>query len=266
MASLQNSLPPEPSPPVETPAPPARDPVWTGGDVVVLLLIAFFTLLFCGVVIGVYAAAFHPKQKPEEVAGMPVISILAQTVTSVLVLAAMYWMVVRRYRSRFWSAVRWSWPAHQQALLCALLGVTMALLVDFASSLAPMPKSLPIYKLLGTTASAYALALYGILLAPLVEELFFRGFLYPVLARRFGLAAAVLLTSFGFMLIHTSQLAGTWLPLLILFCVGVIFTLARAFTGSVAVPFVIHTFYNATLFAGLFFSTGYFRHMERMMQ
>ena len=142
----------------------------------------------------------------------------------------------------------------------------MALLVDLTSSLAPMPKSLPIYKLFGTTASAYALAAYGVLVAPWVEELFFRGFLYPVLARRLGLPAAVLLTSLSFMLIHISQLGGAWLPLLILFCVGTIFTLARAWTGSVAVPFVIHTFYNATLFAGLFFSTGYFRHMERMTQ
>ena len=262
MSSPENPIPVEAPPP----APPARDPVWTGGDVAVLILVAFFALIFCGIVIGVYVDAFHPKQRPEEVAGMPVISILAQTVTSALVVAAMYWMVVRRYRSRFWSAVRWSWPAYQQALLCAFAGVTMALLVDYASSLAPMPKSLPIYKLLGTTASAYALALYGILLAPLVEELFFRGFLYPVLARRLGLAAAVLLTSFGFTLIHMSQLASAWLPLLMLFCVGILLTLARAYTGSVAVPFVIHTFYNATLFTGLFFSTGYFRHMERMTQ
>ena len=262
MASPENPIFVEAPPP----APPARDPIWTGRDVVALVLIAVFALIFCAAVIGVYVATFYPKQKPEEVAGMPAISVLAQTVTSALVIAAMYWMVVRRYHSRFWSALRWSWPTHQHALVCACGGVTIALLVDLTSSLAPMPKSLPIYKLFGTTASAYALAAYGILLAPLVEELFFRGFLYPVLARRLGLPAAVLLTSFAFMLIHISQLAGAWLPLLILFCVGTIFTLARAWTGSVAVPFVIHTFYNVTLFAGLFFSTGYFQHMERMTQ
>ena len=142
----------------------------------------------------------------------------------------------------------------------------MALLVDFASSVAPVPKSLPISKLFGTTASAYALAGYGILMAPVIEELFFRGFLFPVLARRSGVPAAVLLTSLGFMLIHASQLAGAWVPLLILFFVGLSFTLARAWTGSVAVPYLMHFAYNATLFTGLFFSTGYFQHMERMNQ
>lgn len=183
-------------------SPPARDPVWSGGDVIVLGLVAFFALVFCGVVIGLYVAAFHPKQKPEELAGMAVISILAQAFTSAAVFGAMYWMVVRRYRNRFWDAVRWKWPAGSLGFLCAGGGVAMALLVDFASALAPVPKSLPIYKLFGTTSSAYALAGYGILLAPVIEELFFRGFLFPVLARRKGVPLAVLLTSVAFMLIH----------------------------------------------------------------
>lgn len=262
MASPEYPIPVEAQPP----APPARGPVWSGRDVVVLTLIAFFTLIVCGVVIGIYVAAFYPKQKPEEVAAIPVISILAQTLTSAVLLGVMYGMVARRYRSPFWDSVRWRWPNGGLAILCATAGVAMALLVDFASSLAPIPKSLPIYKLFGTTASAYALAGYGILIAPVIEELFFRGFLFPVLARRSGVPAAVLLTSLGFMLIHVSQLAGEWVPLLILFLVGMAFTLARAWSGSVAVSYLIHLAYNVTLFAGLFFSTGYFQHMERMGQ
>ena len=269
MASFQDPLPAESAAfaeelPSSPPPAPARDPVWSGRDVVVLILVAFFALVFCGIVIGLYVAAFHPKQKPEEVAGMPVISILAQAFTSVAVFGAMYGMVARRYRSPFWDSVRWRWPAGTPALLCAGGGVAMALLVDFASSVAPVPKSLPIYKLFGTTASAYALAGYGILIAPVIEELFFRGFLFPVLARRSGVPVAVVLTSLAFMLIHVSQLAGAWVPLLILFFVGLAFTLARAWSGSVAVPYLMHVAYNATLFAGLFFSTGYFQHMERM--
>ena len=247
-------------------SPPVRDPVWSGRDVVVLTLVAFFALIFCGVVIGLYVAAFYPKQKPEDVAGMPVIAILAQAFTSTMLLGAMYGMVARRYRSPFWDSLRWRWPNGNLAFLCAIGGVAMALMVDYASSLAPMPKSLPIYKLFGTTASAYAMAGYGILIAPVIEELFFRGFLYPVLARRGGVPAAVLATSVAFTLIHVSQLAGTWLPLVILFFVGLAFTLARAWTGSVAVPYLMHLGYNLTLFAGLFVSTGFFRHMDRMAQ
>lgn len=265
MASSEYPLQPEPALPAAA-SPPARDPVWTGRDVFVLLLIALFSLIFCGVVIGLWIAAVHPRQKPEELAGMPVISILAQAFTSTVVFGAMYWMVAGRYRSPFWGSVRWKWPEGSLAFLCATGGVAMALLVDFASALAPVPKSLPIYKLFTTTASAYAMAGYGIFIAPVIEELFFRGFLFPVLVRRKGVPLAVLLTSVAFMLIHVSQLGGAWLPLVILFFVGMAFTLARARTGSVAVPYLMHVAYNTTLFAGLFFATGFFRHMERMNQ
>jgi len=197
---------------------------------------------------------------------MPLISILAQALTSAVLFGAMYGMVARRYRSPFWQSVRWRWPKGSLAFLCAATGVSIALLVDFASSLAPIPKSLPIYKMFGSTASAYALAGYGILVAPVIEELFFRGFLFPVLARRSGVPVAVVLTSLAFTLIHTSQLAAAWAPLLILFFVGMTFTLARAWSGSVAVPYLMHLGYNLTLFAGLFYATDYFRHMERMGQ
>ena len=262
MASAENPIFVE-SPP---PPPPARDPVWSGRDVFVLVLVAFFALIVCGLVIDVSVAAFYPKQKLEEVARMPVVSILAQAFASAVLLGAMYRIVTRRYGSPFWDSVRWKWPHLGLAFLCATGGVALALMVDFASSLVPVPKSLPIYKLFGTTASAYALAGYGILLAPAIEELFFRGFLYPVLARRKGVPLAVLLTSVAFMLIHVSQRGGAWLPLVILFFVGLSFTLARAWTGSVAVPYLMHVAYNTTLFAGLFFSTGFFQHMERVSQ
>ena len=271
MASFQDPLPAEQPAFAEAPPPgpqpsPIRDPIWSGGDVVVLTVIAFFSLLLCGLVIAVYVAAFYPKQKPEDVAGMPLISILAQAFSSAVVLGAMYGMVARRYRSPFWESVRWSWPQGSRAFLCVITGAGMALVVDFVSALAPIPKSLPIYKLFSTTASAYALAGYGILVAPVIEELFFRGFLFPVLARRGRVAAAVVLTSLAFMLIHVSQLAGEWIPLVILFFVGMAFTLARAWSGSVAVSYLLHLGYNLTLFAGLFFATDYFRHMERMSQ
>ena len=165
-------------------SPPNRDPVWTGRDLVVLILVAFFALIFCGVAIGIYVAAFHPRQKPEDVAGMAVIAILAQVFTSAVLFGAMYGMVVRRYHSPFWDSVRWRWPNGISAFLCAIGGVSLALMVDYASSLAPVPKSLPIYKLFGTTSFAYAMTGYGLLIAPVIEELFFRGFLYPVLARQ----------------------------------------------------------------------------------
>jgi membrane protease YdiL (CAAX protease family) len=101
-------------------------------------------------------------------------------------------------------------------------------------------------------------------LAPLVEELFFRGFLYPALARRLGVAAGVALTALPFALIHASQLARAWAPLLLLFIVGLVLTAVRARTRSVGASFLVHVGYNATLFALLYAGTDGFTNFEKL--
>jgi len=105
---------------------------------------------------------------------------------------------------------------------------------------------------------------FGILVAPFIEELFFRGFLYPALARPLGVAAAVILTSVPFTLMHGSQLSFAWAPMLMLLIVGLALGLVRARTKSLAPSVLIHIGYNTTLFVMLFIDTGGFRHLEKM--
>src|SRR5260370_38714818 len=105
---------------------------------------------------------------------------------------------------------------------------------------------------------------FGVLLAPIVEELFFRGFLYPALARRTGVMVAIVLTAAGFAFIHESQLAQAWAPLLMLFLVGLVLTITRARTGSVAAGVLLHMAYNATLFALVYAASDGFKHLEKL--
>jgi CAAX protease family protein len=57
-------------------------------------------------------------------------------------------------------------------------------------------------------------------------------------------------------------LAHAWVPLLLLFAVGVILTAVRAWTKSVATCVVVHMSYNTTLFTTLYIGTCGFRHMD----
>jgi uncharacterized protein len=98
-----------------------------------------------------------------------------------------------------------------------------------------------------------------------MEELFFRGFLYPVLARRLGRVAGILLTSVAFGFLHGAQLKYSW-AVLIIFLVGIALTTVRALTKSVAASFLIHVGYNGTLSVLLFIATSGFRHLERLNQ
>ena len=101
-------------------------------------------------------------------------------------------------------------------------------------------------------------------MAPLMEELFFRGFLYPVLARGIGVPIAVIVTAFCFAALHGAQLMFSWGPVLVIFIVGLVLTLVRAKTNSVAAGVVIHMAYNGTITVAMFAATDGFRHLEKL--
>jgi hypothetical protein len=123
---------------------------------------------------------------------------------------------------------------------------------------------MPIDEFFNTPAEAWSLTIFGVTLAPLIEELFFRGFLYPVLARRLGVVLAIILTAAGFGLIHGPQLGRAWGPVLVIFIVGIALTVTRAVTKSVATGILVHIGYNGTLSALLFWASDGFRHLERL--
>jgi hypothetical protein len=107
-----------------------------------------------------------------------------------------------------------------------------------------MPKDTPFDKLFENPRDAYLLAIMATTLGPLMEELFFRGFLYPVIARRWGAAWGVFLAALLFALMHMQQYGYSWGILVLIFGVGLVCGIVRAVTGSVAASFLVHAGYN----------------------
>jgi len=264
LSTTDSSLP-EAQPPVAISPPPRRDPVWSGWDVLMILVVAILGIFIFGTLISVaLMVAGHTVAKASPTVLR--VMLLAQFLSYVVVLLFMRELVVRHYHHRFAEAVRWHWPRENRWLAYLLGGMALAVVVQLVSLLLPIPKTLPIDKYFQSRGAAYIMWLFGISIAPLVEELFFRGFLFPVLARRLGVALGVVLTAFGFALVHASQLASAWAPLLVLFLVGLVFTTVRVVTRNVVPGFLMHVGYNFTLFVLLYFATDRFRHMERMLQ
>jgi hypothetical protein len=85
-----------------------------------------------------------------------------------------------------------------------------------------------------------------------------------VLARSLGLPAAVFVTAVGFALLHGAQLMFSWGPVLVIFLVGLILTMVRAKTNSVAASVLIHMAYNGTITVAMFAATDGFRHLEKL--
>jgi membrane protease YdiL (CAAX protease family) len=98
-----------------------------------------------------------------------------------------------------------------------------------------------------------------------MEELFFRGFLYPVLARRLGVGVGVVLTASTFAFIHVFEYKA-WGPVLIIFLVGVVLTLVRAKMKSVGASFIVHSIYNGVPVIAAIIASHGFRHLEKLAQ
>ncbi len=237
-------------------------PSWNGWDVLLLAMAFVFASVAGGVIAAVVA---HARGVPAAVIAYDArLVVPVQIGAYLVVLALMYVLITRAHRVRFWQGVRWRWPdTGANALGLLLLGMVMCLALEYLQALLPKLKSVPMDKFFRDPTSAYLLGAVAIVAAPLMEELFFRGFLYPVL-RRLGAAVAVLATSAAFAVVHGTQYGWAWQAMLVMFLVGMVLTVARARSGSVAVSFLMHAGYNLMLFIMLFITTDRFRHLERM--
>jgi len=241
----------------------SESPVWNGWDVLRIALVTLGTIFFS--ILGLTFAAqklLFKNQSFTEIGKMPLLSVLAQGIAYTIVLIYMIVLVVAVYHQNFESAVRWNWPRRWPAFVFG--GALLAFALQGFAHFLPIPTDMPIDEFFTTPAEAWSLTIFGITLAPLIEELFFRGFLYPVLARRLGVFLAVILTAAGFGLIHAPQLGRAWGPVLVIFLVGVALTVTRAITKSVAAGILIHVGYNGALSALLFWASDGFRHLERL--
>ncbi len=254
---------PSPAPQPILPAPKAgENPVWTGWDVLIIAGLTLLTLFVSQLLIVLAARHFvYPHESFLNVAQKPALALLSELLTYIVIALYMILLVEGKYHTHFWQAIRWNWPGVAGA---SFVGVGVLMLgFDILGRFLPMPKSTPFDQFFQRPMDAYLVAVFAVTLAPLMEELFFRGFLYPVLARRTGAVGGIVLTSLFFGLIHSPQYGFSWAAVLIICLVGVVLTAVRAMTKSVAASFLAHVGYNGTLMALAAWSTDGFKHMEK---
>ena len=168
--------------------------------------------------------------------------------------------------SPFWSSLGWQrldttlTSGKGGPWMYFLSGCGLAIFVALASSHIKT-EHVPIEELFKNRSGALLLMAMAIFVAPLVEETVFRGYLYPLFAKSLGVFPGILITGVLFGLMHGAQLGWTWGLVTLLIFVGVIFTVARAWTGTVVASFLLHLGYNSMIALTSIIATRGFQHM-----
>jgi uncharacterized protein len=142
--------------------------------------------------------------------------------------------------TRFWPAVGWA------AVLLGAFWLASGIVVSIFGE----PPEQEITEEIKSEDGVLALAGYvGItcLIAPIAEEVFFRGFLFPVLRARTGVAWSVVITGVLFSLVHA--LGSPVEALIVLFVLGAGLCLLYLRTGSLLPCIGLHALNNAISFA-----------------
>jgi uncharacterized protein len=289
-----NNLPPsdtgrvtEPTPALEPPSPRQEtsvtpgylgpiDPLlpedlrvpWNWGDLVLLVAIAISgTFLVSLLLIKGFAFAGISFRQVQDIASdRNLFLILNQALLSVVLLAYLATQMRHSFHAPFWRTIGWrplqtgQTPRAAAYLGLIFSGCMLAMLVSLSSAAFKSNTRMPIEQFFQDRRSALLLMSLGVLLAPVLEETIFRGYLYPVVARSFGVNAGIVVTGTLFGLLHASQLWGGWAQIALLVVVGIVFTYARARTHTVVASYLLHVSYNSFLFLGFLVASHGFRH------
>ena len=252
-----------------------------------LLFLALTFAMFFAVEFATVALSHQPMQRT---ASDQKLQLVVTAVVYLLTLVAAGVLFPAVWRRSFRDGLHWNGAGAKPLL--AVFGLVLGFVAEAISNYLPTPHEMPIEDVFQAPGIIWFLVVFGTVLAPLFEEIVFRGFLLPGLANAVdwlrlpharteesmlaherwrlsedispvALLVSSLLTSVLFALIHAPQLGFNWAPVTLLVCVSLVLCGVRIRTRSVAASALVHGFYNLAAFVLIFVSTGGFRHMNQ---
>jgi membrane protease YdiL (CAAX protease family) len=250
------------------------------------LLLILTQLLLLGVSHAGPVAAAHAAAAPNV---SPKLLVASEALTYLVTLAISWFLFPLFWKRSFPDGIEANpGAARRNAFKLIPLGLALSFTVQAISSLATMPKNIPMDDFFRTPSDVWVIALFGTLLAPLFEEILFRGFLLPAFAIAYdwlslprtpaardlwnstnkitlpALIFSAVLSSIFFTALHGQQVDYAWPVLLLLFCVSLILTVVRLRLRSVLASTLVHASYNFTIFLTAFLATDGFRHLDKL--
>jgi membrane protease YdiL (CAAX protease family) len=169
-----------------------------------------------------------------------------------------------------------------------LLGAGASALAQLVLQYVKQPEQNDILKLFATQTSAWITVLLVVIVAPIAEEVAFRGFLLPSLATAYDWLTmertpaavdrwtqttahsnmawvfATVFSSLAFAALHGPEYSWSVGSLAVLFVASVVFSLVRIRLRSVAAAVIVHMAYDGLVLLEMIVVTGGFRHLDKL--
>jgi membrane protease YdiL (CAAX protease family) len=266
------------TPPQDVPAPPeavamevreSAPASWRLRDLFLFLAFVPIGFLAANILAGLgYALilpAFHWQLNREKLATDPFFLLSLQTFFYGLLLAYVYVLIAVGHAQPFWAMLRWRRITAGRMLACLAGGAFLTLAIALLPPILPDTNQFPLENMFNSRAAAYAIGVFAIVVAPFMEELVFRGVLFGIFESQVGLRFAVVTTAILFGGLHVPEYWGAWNHMLLIFFVGLVFSLARGRSGSLAPSVFLHVGYNGSMMIALFLSTQHFRNLNSLL-
>jgi len=220
-----------------------RKPFWDWQDFLIFAALAIPCLLLGSVIVfGIFKLipGYEPSKAMKAIPG--------QFLGYLFWYIALRWLLLMKYDRPFWASLNFEFPEEGVVrYFSAGLVLTVAIIVLGAILKTPQMKS-PMDDLMDTTASLSLVGVSAVALAPVCEELAFRGFLQPLLQQSLGHWPAILLTALPFALMHGTQYSWNWQRLVLLVVAGSVFGYVRHRSNSTLASTATHATYNFSYF------------------
>ncbi|MGA3164806.1 MAG: CPBP family intramembrane glutamic endopeptidase [Terriglobia bacterium] len=253
------------------PAPPlVPREIWTLRDLLLFVGLIPFALLASNLLLYIGYVTLRPfagwRTPVDSLTSNTFFLLILQSIFYFFLLGYLVLMARIQHHQPFWSSLGWKKPTGRQVLVCLAGGGVLAVVITLAPPLLPDAEGFPLERLFTSRAAYYAIGAFAIGVAPVIEELVFRGLLFAIFERAVGVRFAIATTAVLFAGLHIPEYWHAWNHVLMILLVGGVFSLARGRSGTLTPSILLHVGYNTCMMAGLFFTTQHFRALEALFE
>jgi uncharacterized protein len=233
-----------------------RDAPWLYRDLFLSIALWLFSIAIVAVVpaIGALVYVFVRYRGSANIAQIMTsdstvlfITVLGIIPAHILTFGAAWAIVTNGGKRPFWNSLGWSFGPRFGLIPSAGLAVALYVVGSLLAKLiGGGPTDIDVL-VNSTLAVRVVLAIVATFGAPIVEELVYRGIIYPSLEKVLGMAWAVAIVSFLFAFVHLLQYRNSAGVIAVIVLLGISLTLVRAFTGRLLPCVIIHAVFNGII-------------------